>query len=241
MAELQNRITEPDPCAAPPNDGLAAELRGFGPVGIFALVAITFSGYISLGRMVVFPLGGILALVWVWLSHTPWSQIGYVRPRSWLLTMCGGAALGITLKLLMKAVVMPLLGADPVNSVYHFLSGNRALLGRAVSMMVIAGFAEETVFRGYLFERFSKLLGSSKLAKACIVLMTSLWFGLGHYADQRLAGVEQAFITGLIFGSIFVCTGSVFLPMIAHAAFDITAVVLIYRNLETQVAHWIFR
>jgi hypothetical protein len=28
--------------------------------------------------------------------------------------------------------------------------------------------------------------------------------------------------------------------MIAHAAFDVTAVVLIYWRLETAVAHWFF-
>jgi len=28
--------------------------------------------------------------------------------------------------------------------------------------------------------------------------------------------------------------------MIAHAAFDLTALVLIYNDLETHVAHWVF-
>ncbi len=52
----------------------------------------------------------------------------------------------------MKAVVMPLFGADPINRAYHFLAGNRAALPRAFYLMVVGGgFGEETVFRGFFF------------------------------------------------------------------------------------------
>lgn len=239
MADLRPRV-DGFPSAGSSEDRFATDLRGFGPVGIIALMAIAFTGYISWGRLAVFPLGAVLALIWVRLSHTSWQEIGYRRPRNWIVSIVAGAALGVLLKLFMKAILMPLLGANPVNPAYHFLAGNRALLPRAVWTMLIAGFAEETIFRGYLFERFGKLLGSSPLAKAWIVLITSTWFGLAHFADQGIPGVEQAFATGLVFGTIFACTGSLFELMLAHAAFDLTAVTLIYRNLEAEVAHWFF-
>lgn len=80
----------------------------------------------------------------------------------------------------MKAVVMPLLGADPINQAYHYLAGNRAALPGAIyAMMVIAGFGEETVFRGYLSERFGKLLGRSAAAKTFTVLITASLRGAG--------------------------------------------------------------
>jgi hypothetical protein len=53
--------------------------------------------------------------------------------------------------------------------------------------------------------------------------------------------VEQALIVGLIFGSIFALTGHIFILMIAHAAFDLTALWMIYYDLETRIAHLIFR
>lgn len=94
---------------SPADDRIAARLRGFGPLGILAILVIL--------------------------------------------------ALGIAFKFLMKTIVMPLLGADPVNHAYHYLAGNRAaLLGAVWAMIVVAGFGEETVFRGYMFERFGKLL-----------------------------------------------------------------------------------
>jgi membrane protease YdiL (CAAX protease family) len=56
-----------------------------------------------------------------------------------------------------------------------------------------------------------------------------------------MAGVEQAMITGLVFGTIFARTGRIFLPMAAHAAFDLTALAIIYWDLEARVAHLVFQ
>jgi len=50
--------------------------------------------------------------------------------------------------------------------------------------------------------------------------------------------MEQAAVTGLVFGGIYAVTGQIWLLMIMHAAFDVTAVGLIYRGWETNVAHW---
>ena len=220
----------------------ASRLGGFGPVGLLAILLIIISGNITVGdRMFVLPIGALLVLVWVYLSRTSWRAIGYVRPRSWILSTIAGIVIGFTLKLMMKAIVMPLLGADPINQAYHFLAGNRALLPTAVWAMLVAGFGEETVFRGFMFERLGKLLGRSCAAKVAIVAITSIWFGLAHYYNQGLAGVEQAMITGLTFGAIFAATGRIWMLMIAHATFDLTALAMIYWNLETRVAHLVFK
>ena len=73
------------------------------------------------------------------------------------------------------------------------------------------------------------------------MLLTAAWFALAHYPEQGLPGVEQALITGLVFGTIFAITGRILLPMVAHAAFDLTALAIIYWNLESKVAHLIFK
>ncbi len=104
-------------------------------------------------------------------------------------------------------------------------------------MIVVAGFGEETVFRGYLFERLGKYLGAGTRAKVITVLITSGWFALLHYSVQGLSGVEQATITGLVFGGIFAVTGRIFPLMVAHAAFDLTALAIIYWDVESEVAH----
>jgi|SRR5579883_1961812 len=221
-------------------DALAASLRGFGPVGILSMLVILLPGNIRLGAMVALPASALLVLAWARLSQTPWRALGYVSPRSWTVTLAGGIAFGIAFKLLMKMLVMPLLGAEPVNPAYHFLAGNRALLPAAIWAMLVAGFGEETVFRGYLFERAGVLFGRHAAGKFAAVLLSSAWFGAAHYADQGLTGVEQGAITGLVFGTIFAASGRIFFPMVAHAAFDLTALAIIYWDVESKVAHSIW-
>ena len=220
---------------APPDDQLAARLRGFGPLGLLAILVILFAD------VVVKPLSAVLVLVWTWRSHTPWREIGYVRPRTWIGSLTIGVLFGVAFKLLMKAVVMPLLGADPVNQAYHFLAGNQAAVtGILYTMIVGAGFGEETVFRGYMFERLGKLFSTGASTRVLIVLLTATLFGLAHYSTQGIAGAEQAVITGLVFGTIFAVTRQLWMLMCAHAAYDLTAVAIIYWNVESEVAHFVF-
>jgi membrane protease YdiL (CAAX protease family) len=218
-----------------PQDRLAAQLRGFGPVGILAMLAIA-AGQIAA------PLGAVLVLIWTGLSRTPWRELGYVRPRSWVGGLVVGMVFGASFKLLMKAIVMPLLGANPTNPAYHYLVGNWAALpAAALTMIVVGGFGEETVFRGYLFLELRKLIGWSVAARIATVVVTAALFASLHYLDQGLPGAEQATITGLVFGTIFAVTGRIWMLMCAHAAFDLTAVAIIYLNLESPMAHPFFR
>jgi membrane protease YdiL (CAAX protease family) len=229
------------PATAPNvDDRLAASLRGFGPAGLLAMFLIVFTGNIAIAPMFFVPVGALLVLLWVRLSSTPWREIGYVRPRSWVATAALGIVLGTGFKLAMKAIVMPLLGADPINHPYHFLTGNSALLPVAIYAMLNAGFAEETVFRGYAFERLGKLIGNGPWSKAAIVLATSAWFGVAHLPDQGVSGATQAAIVGLVLGTLYALTRRLPLLMIIHAAFDLTALTIIYFGLESRVAHWVF-
>jgi uncharacterized protein len=222
--------------ASSSDDRVAASLRRFGPLGIVAILVILA------GNLVAPPLSAVLVLVWAGWSRTPWREIGFVRPRSWIATAAIGIAFGVAFKFLMKVIVMPLLGAPAINQAYHYLAGNRAALPAMLFAVIVgAGFGEETVFRGYFFERLGKLFGSGVAARTSIVLLTSVLFGLAHYSVQGLAGAEQATIVGLLFGTIFAVTGRIWMLMFAHAAFDVTAVAIIYWNLESAVAHLVFK
>ena len=213
-------------------DRLAASLRGWGPVGAFATLVILVLG----------SWGGVLVLAWARVSATPWRDIGFVRPRVWTTTIIVGVLFGSALKVVMKMIVLPLFGANPVNQAYQFLAHNPAALpGMILTILVGAAFGEETVFRGFLFERFGRLLGRSAGAKVVILIITSALFAIAHYPSQGLTGVEQAAITGLVFGTIYSISGRIWVPMIAHAAFDLTAVAMIYWNLEYFVAHLVFK
>ena len=179
-------------------DALAERLRGFGPLGVLSILGILA------GNLLVVPMSAILVLLWARRSHTPWREIGFVRPVSWVSDLAVGICFGGALKLLMKAIVMPLLGADPINSAYHHLVGNSAALPGVLYAVVIgAGFGEETVFRGTCSNAWAGSSGAGVPAKMSIVLLTSTLFAVAHYPDQGLAGVQQAAIFGLLVGTIF--------------------------------------
>jgi membrane protease YdiL (CAAX protease family) len=217
-------------------ENLAVRLRGFGPLGILSILVILAGNYL------IAPLSAILALIWARISRTPWSELGFVRPRSWTATILGGVVFGVALKVAMKSIVMPLLGAPPVNGPFHFLAHNPdEIPWMLYTVVVVAGFGEEVIFRGWAFERLKKLFGHTAWAKALAVLITASWFGQAHYGFQGMPGVQNAAIVGLVFGSIFAVTGRLFFLMIAHVAFDLAAYAMIYWDFETAVAHFFFK
>jgi hypothetical protein len=217
-------------------DDFACRLRGFGPIGLLAILAI------FAGNVVVIPLSAVLVLVWARLSGTPWPALGFARPASWTRVMAIGIPVGVLLKLVMKALVMPLFGAPAVNAHYHYLAGNPAALpGILYSVIVGAGFGEETLFRGFLFERLGRLFGPGRASLAATVAITTGLFAVAHYHDQGWPGVEQAAVTGLVFALLYLSTRQLWIPMVVHAAFDLTAVVLIFMGWESAIAHLFFR
>jgi membrane protease YdiL (CAAX protease family) len=158
------------------------------------------------------------------------------------VTIVAGVAVGVLFKLATKALLMPFLGAPAVNAPYHYLAGNpEALLGVVATILISAAFCEEVLFRGCLFERLGKLLGDGRGARVATVLISTALFASAHFPDQRLPGVELAVMTGLVFGGIFAWRRQLWFLMVVHAAFDLTAVALIYGSWEESIAHLFFR
>jgi membrane protease YdiL (CAAX protease family) len=214
--------------------GFAAGLRGFGALGIIAIVLI-------LAGVMVSPLvAGALILVWVWLSKTSWREVGIVRPGNWVATIVLAILFGVALKVLMKAVVMPYFGAPAVNSYAQDLVQPAAALEFIVYAIFGAGIGEELVFRGWLFERLRKIMGAGAGPLILIVLISTALFGVAHWMGQGWFGVVQATVIGFVFGVLYAATGRLIPLMIAHAAFDLTALAMIYFGLEDRIAHLVF-
>lgn len=178
-------------------------------------------------------------LAWWRATRKPWSRLGLDRPR--LLPILHGFLFGIALKLVLKAVVMPLLGASPINRTYHSLEGNTAALPAMILViLVVAGFGEEVTFRGFVFDRLGAWWGRSRWATVATVIVSAGIFGLAHLSGQDWDAVKQATIVGLVVGAIYARTRSLWPLMSIHMAFDLTALALIYFGWETRIAHLLF-
>jgi len=219
----------PSPVALSPD--ISARQRGW-PIELVWILAILLTGNL---------VGGVLVVVWVWWSRTPLAQLGFVRPRKVVRAVVLGILGGIALKLVVKALIMPALGFGAANPVYAYVTGNPAALWRMLAVMIVGGgISEETIWRGFLFDRI-KALSSGRIGRLPIIIVTALAFAAGHYADQGVPGVVQAIITGLTLGTIYTLSGNIWTPMIVHATYDVTALLIIYWDLESAVAHALFR
>jgi membrane protease YdiL (CAAX protease family) len=219
----------------PLRERAALSLRGFGLVGLGTFVAIATASALFV------PLAAALVLAWAWLSDTPMHSIGLVQPKRWLGGLAVGVVLGLAAKFLMKAIVLPLLGAPAVNSMFGDLSGNpRRLVFLVLYMLVGAAFCEELVFRGYLFERLGKLLGTTVLGQIAVVTLSTAFFGALHY-QQGVSGIENASISGLLAAMVYGCSGRrLWTVIVMHATFDLSALALSVFHLEEAVAHSVF-
>jgi len=215
--------------------GLRERLRESVAFNIVAFVLI------FVGALVFMPIAAGLILLWAWATNA-WRDLGFARPTHWVRAIVIGLTLGVVLKLVMKSVVMPALGAPPTNVLYHYLVGNNDQIWKyAIYVIFGAGFAEELFFRGYLFERSAKLFGKGAIATALTFIVISLLFGAGHY-QMGWGGIVNAGITGAIAGLTFLVTGrNLWIPVAMHAAFDLTAGAIIYFDLETTFATLVFK
>jgi membrane protease YdiL (CAAX protease family) len=212
-------------------------LRPDGAIGILITISVVIAAIFLYGTRAAAP----LVLLWAWWTQTPWRDLGLERPTSWARAIVGGVLAGILAKLFMKAIVMPLLGAPDVNPDYrHFVGNTAALPGLIAYMVVVAGFGEEIISRGFMFDRLGHLLGTSRNARIAAVLITSVIFGVAHYPEQQWIGAAHAFIVALMVGTYFVITRSLWPVIVMHAVFDICAVLIVYYDLEAAVANAVF-
>jgi uncharacterized protein len=95
--------------------------------------------------------------------------------------------------------------------------------GGIVLLAVFAGVGEELLFRGviqvWLAERTPVWLA---------VAAASLLFGVGHWLSASYALL--AWLIGAYLGILFLLSGNLLAPMVAHAAYDVVALLVLARR-----------
>ncbi len=173
-----------------------------------------------------------------------WQGAG--RDRAALGLACGsasGLALGIAVGALGGLTLRPLLVARSARAragIRKQFGKLEAILPRtgqqlrwALIVSVFAGVFEELAYRGYLMAYFGTWFGPWGALAA-----SSILFGLAH-SYQGAAGVLMTGVLGALLGWLYIDTGSLLLPMLLHAVFDISSFVtawLVLRNEPQRAA-----
>jgi membrane protease YdiL (CAAX protease family) len=92
---------------------------------------------------------------------------------------------------------------------------------------VTAGIVEELLVRGYML-----WVVGSIVPTWVAVVVTSIAFGIGH-AYQGVSGIVKTTAVGLLFGWLYVLTGSIWVPMLVHAAIDVLNGHTVYAALNS--------
>ena len=114
--------------------------------------------------------------------------------------------------------------ADALKSLGYFLPATRVERRWFAFVCITAGICEESLFRGFLLHYlhvfpFAVGLTLALLISALIFSLQHLYLGAG--------GVAATAFSGVIFGLLFILTGSLLLPMLLHAATDLRMLMIL--------------
>lgn len=103
------------------------------------------------------------------------------------------------------------------NPLIDMVKTRRDLLLFLCSALYAGGFKEE-LQRAFILTRFRSHLGGVSAG----LVIWSLAFGAGHYV-QGLQGIAVASVYGMLFGILYIVRGSLIAPIVAHAVYDVLA------------------
>ena len=166
----------------------------------------------------------LIALGLGWLvGQSPWSQI------DWSPADCG-IGLAAAVPMLLGLLLIDRFPIGPFEKLQRVMRHSilplfrQASLGELLLISVLAGLGEELLFRGVIQGLGTRLTGSPALGLA----IASLLFGLAHPITRTYAVV--ATLIGLYFGWLYLATGNLLVPVVAHAAYDFVALVYLLRQ-----------
>ena len=95
-------------------------------------------------------------------------------------------------------------------------------------LSISAGICEEVIYRGFIFAYLLSYMNTT-----AVVIVSSILFGVAH-SYQGLKGIPQTGLVGLALALLYVYTGSLWAPIILHAAIDIGYGYLSWLALQQQ-------
>jgi len=159
----------------------------------------------------------------LWFSQDrSWSSLGFgLATDTWFVAAMALTA-GVLILLAMQIRQVTTADIDEIRKIRGQLGNleiiiprNGNELGRFYGLSLTAGIVEETLWRGFMIWYFSQFLPLWVAA-----LISVIGFGLAH-AYQGIENLPKVTLVGALFTGLFLLTGSLWLPMLLHAAVDI--------------------
>lgn len=206
-------------------------------VVVFPLLkTVNVSVYTTIYAALSYTLAVVLAIgVPWWLGRrTSKRELGVARPPLWSdigLGMLGYIAYFI-LSLVVSGAIGLLLSGTHLNEAqdlpFNNLAQNFEFIVAFITLVVIAPFAEELLFRGYLLGKLQSFLPAW-----IAITISALAFGSMHLPGstglQWLVGIDT-FVMGLVVGTLRVRTGNIWAGVLLHGIKNALAFYFLFIN-----------
>lgn len=116
--------------------------------------------------------------------------------------------------------------SDSFGDIVNFVPHTRRELYNFYGVSITAGIVEEIVYRGFVIWYFGQYM-----PLWIAVVVSAVVFGVGH-SYQGAKGVVRVSLIGLAFGALYVVTGSIWVPIVAHALLDVIQGATLYEILR---------
>lgn len=188
----------------------------------------------DLARGVLAVLAGAGAAIWLTRRRgRRIADLGLTRPKRWSTVPIQVA--GILAAFIVAQLVVPLaVGAvfdvpQPDLSRYDFIRGNLpAAIGMLLALPLTAAMPEEVLYRGFLIERLTRLIGKGEAGILPAVLLQALVFGSVHF-QWGAGGMLLTSIMGAVWGAAFLlCGRNLWVVILAHSVAHVALVTQLY-------------
>ena len=170
-----------------------------------------------------------------WALDTPLlggsETLGEGQPGLLGALLAGGAGLVATAPLLLlfwwglRSRYPPAVGIRRTLDTLAFLLLGQWSIAQLVGISILAGICEEILFRAVIQGGLVEPVGT-----LAALLLASIAFGLAHLIT--LAYAITAALIGLYLGGLWILTGNLLAPVVAHAVYDAVALIYLVR------VHW---
>ena len=171
-------------------------------------------------------IGALLVLSSWNIGNKPWDILGIITPR-FDQTVIWSTFILIILYLADSYLSLRSLKDDSeeFQSMSHIVPVNWKEYRHFIFLAFAAGISEEIIYRGFLIPYLLHYLPSSDYAYWIAIVIPGLIFAVSHFY-QGVQNVAKIFAISILFGIIFIQSGSLIIVMIIHVVIDLLSGIL---------------
>ena len=183
-------------------------------------------GFVTVAVATIFQDIGFLGLIlyFLWHDGEPFSSIGLGFRNGWR-EVALGAFLFVPMLVALTVIEngMQELGFSfPSKTPLFLVPEGAGEYFLALMLLLVIAVCEEVIFRGYMISRFQAITAQRALS----IILATIIFSTGH-AYEKLGGMIDVGLIGIIFGVVFIWRKSLVAPMVMHFLQDFIGIIII--------------